>query len=115
MRKVYRRFERWRSTHTTRLPIPERLFAAAVELARERGVSATAQALRLEYGKLKQLLESATPVVKSRGVKAPAARRSRSIVPPAFVELMPSPTAGLSEWGGAARWAFTGKGRRRRT
>jgi hypothetical protein len=43
MRKVYRRFERWRSAHTTRLPIPERLFAAAVELARERGVSATAR------------------------------------------------------------------------
>jgi hypothetical protein len=25
MRKVYRRFERWRSAHTARLPIPERL------------------------------------------------------------------------------------------
>jgi len=32
MRKVYRRFERWRSAHTARLPIPERLWAAAVEL-----------------------------------------------------------------------------------
>ena len=45
MRKVYRRFERWRSAHTARLPIPERLWAAAVELAREHGVSRTAQAL----------------------------------------------------------------------
>jgi hypothetical protein len=42
MRKVYRRFERWRSAHTARLPIPERLWAAAVELAREHGVSRTA-------------------------------------------------------------------------
>src|SRR6516164_6892972 len=39
MRKVYRRFERWRSAHTARLPIPKRLWAAAVELAREHGVS----------------------------------------------------------------------------
>ena len=97
MRKVYQRFERWRSAHTARLPIPERLWAAAVELAREHGVSPTAQALRLEYGKLRRLMESARPVVKSRGVKTPAVRRSRSIVPPAFVELMPSPTVGLSE------------------
>src|SRR5438132_14008096 len=64
MQKVYRRFERWRSAHTGRLPIPARLWAAAVELAREHGVSPTAQALRLEYGKLKRLLESASPLPK---------------------------------------------------
>jgi hypothetical protein len=97
MRKVYRRFERWRSAHTARLPIPKRLWAAAVELAREHGVSPTAQALHLEYGKLKRLLESATPVAKSQRVKAPARRRLRPIAPPAFMELMPTPTAGLSE------------------
>ena len=33
MRKVHRRLERWRSSHTTRLPIPDRLWAAAAELA----------------------------------------------------------------------------------
>jgi hypothetical protein len=66
MRKVYRRFERWRSAHTARLPIPERLWAAAVELAREHGVSRTTQALRLDYGKLRRLMESARPVMKSR-------------------------------------------------
>jgi hypothetical protein len=97
MRKVYRRFERWRSAHTARLPIPKRLWAAAVELAREHGVSRTAQALRLEYGKLRRLMESASPVVKSRMVKAPPARCSRPIAPPAFVELMTSPAVGLSE------------------
>ena len=100
MRKVYQRFERWRSAHTARLPIPERLWAAAVELAREHGVSRTAQALRLEYGKLRQLMESAPPVVKSRVAKTTPAsgqRRSRSVAPPAFVELISSPSAGLSE------------------
>src|SRR6266542_3156683 len=91
MQKVYRRFERWRSAHTGRLPIPTRLWSAAVELAREHGVSPTSQALRLEYGKLKRLLESASPVpkrlAKRRVAKARAAglRRTRSNAPPGFL------------------------------
>ncbi len=82
MRKVSRRFERWRSAHTGRLPIPKGLWAAAVELARQHGVFPTAKALRLEYGKLKQLVEAAGPMARSRGAKAPAAapRRARSTV-----------------------------------
>ena len=66
IQKIMRRLERWRSAHTARLPILERLWSAAVEPAREHGVSRTAQALRLEYGKLRPLMESARPVVKSR-------------------------------------------------
>jgi hypothetical protein len=103
MQKVYRRFERWRSAHMGRLPIPARLWAAAVEVAREHGVSPTAQALRLEYGKLKRLLESASPLpkrlVKRRRQKALAVglRRTRSSAPPAFLELMTSPADGLAE------------------
>jgi hypothetical protein len=111
MRKVYRRFERWRSAHTGRLPIPERLWAAAAELAREHGVFPTAKALRLEYGKLKQRVEAAVPAAKGRVAKAPAAlrqaqgsERSRTAVtrrarsrsrPPAFVELI-APRPGSS-------------------
>ena len=55
-------------------------------------VSPTAQAPHLEHGKLKRLMESASPVAKPRMMKVPAAgrRRARSIAPPAFVELMPS-------------------------
>ena len=90
MRKVYRRFQRWRSSHTGRLPIPEPLWAAAAEVAREQGVFPTAKALRLEYGKLKRWVEAADPVArKGRVAKAPAAgpRRARS-APPAFVELI---------------------------
>jgi hypothetical protein len=107
MQKVCRRFERWRSAHTGRLPIPARLWAAAVELAREHGVSPTAQALRLEYGKLKRLLVSASPLPKrlvkrrriARRQKAPAVgpRRTRSSAPPAFLELMTSPALGQAE------------------
>src|SRR2546425_13077308 len=77
MRKVYRRFERWRSAHTGRLPIPERLWAAAAELAREHGIFTTAKALRLEYGKLKQRVEAEGPAAKGREEKALVARSRR--------------------------------------
>ena len=46
MRRVYRRFQQWRSAHTGRLRIPERLWAAAVGLAREHGVFRTSKVLR---------------------------------------------------------------------
>ena len=102
MRRIYRRFERWRSAHTGRLPIPERLWTAAVELARQQGVFHTAKVLRLEYGKLKQLVEAASPVAKGRAAKAvspkaraAAPRRARSTAPPAFVELI-APRPGSS-------------------
>jgi hypothetical protein len=94
MQRVLRRFERWRSAHTGRLPIPKRLWTAAVKLAREHGVFHTAKALRLEYGKLKQLLE-ATGAVKRPGARKAKvkSRRARSVASPAFVELLASPTA----------------------
>jgi hypothetical protein len=101
VQKVLRRFERWRSAHTGRLPILERLWAAAVELAREPRGFHTAQALRLEYGKLKRLLESASRVTPSARAKAGRGGRRgvRSLpAPPAFLELMTSPAAGQSEY-----------------
>ncbi len=94
MQKVYRRLERWRNAHTGRLPIPKRLWAAAVKLAREHGVCPTAKVLRLEYGKLKRLLESASPAAKAPVARA---RRTRCSVPPGFVELMTPPVTGLAE------------------
>ena len=90
LRKIYRRLQRWRSSHTGRLPIPESLWAAVAELAREQGVFPTAKALHLEYGKLKERAEAVGPVAKGRGAKASAAvpRRARPTAPPAFVELI---------------------------
>ena len=61
MRRVCRRFERWRSAHTGRLPIPEDLWASAAEVAKAHGVFRTAKILRLEYGKLKRLAQSIAP------------------------------------------------------
>jgi hypothetical protein len=95
MRRLYWRFERWRSAHTGRLPIPERLWAAATELAREHGVFPTAKALRLEYGKLKQRVEAAVPAAKARAV---VSRRTRSRPqPPTFVELLAPRPGGSPE------------------
>ena len=84
VQRVPKRFEQWRGAHAGRLPIPERLWAAAVELAREHGVFHTARALRLEYSKLKRSLESASPAAKSRRTKGRrGARRggARSFAP----------------------------------
>ena len=96
MRRIYRRFARWRSTHPgVRLPIPRRLWASAAEAAREHGVCRTAQVLRLEYGKLKQLVESPRAVAKLAGRKS---RRGKSAAPaPTFMELVGPPAVGVSE------------------
>src|SRR5450755_3386270 len=76
MQKIYRRFERWRSAHQGRLPIPEALWASAAAVSREHGVFRTAKILRLEYGKLKRMAESDAPA-------------RRALAPPAeFLELV---------------------------
>ena len=89
MQKIYRRFERWRSSHQGRLPIPPALWASAAEAAREHGVFRTATILRLEYVKLKRLAESAAPV------------KPRAASPAEFLELVAPQVApsglGLSE------------------
>ena len=54
MRRVCRRFERWRKGQKSRLPIPEASWAAAAEAARKHGVFRAAKVLHLEYGKLKR-------------------------------------------------------------
>jgi hypothetical protein len=85
---IYRRFQSWRKSHPGRLPIPERLWAAATQAARDYGVSRTAQILRLDYSKLKRKLESSPAEGRERKVRGP-------ITP--FVELLPASVAGISE------------------
>jgi hypothetical protein len=58
------------------LPIPQGLWASAAAVARQHGVFRTAKVLRLEYGKLKRMAESADRV-------------PRLTPPPTFLELMP--------------------------
>ena len=89
MQMLYRPFERWRSAHTGRLPIPERLWAAAAELAREHGVFPTAKALHLEYGKLKERAEAPWREKKVvRKARSGILRQARPPAPPTFMELI---------------------------
>lgn len=75
LEEVHREFENWRRTRRPRSPIPDPLWALAVERARESGVHATARRLRLNYYSLKERVESAG---------RPAATGT-----PVFVELAP--------------------------
>ena len=54
---VRQRFELWRQARTGRSRIPEPLWATAVELAKEYGVSLTAKTLRVDYYRLKKRVE----------------------------------------------------------
>ncbi len=84
MQRICRRFESWRRSHRGRLPIPEELWASAAAEAREHGVFRTAKILRLEYGKLKRMAESASG--------SPLAAETQT----AFLELVPQPV-GVSD------------------
>ena len=82
MRRTHGRFERWRKSHRGRLPIPDVLWSAAAELAREHGVFRTAKVLRLDYTKLKGMTGGAGSKRKASG--------------PRFVEFFPA-TSGNRE------------------
>ena len=56
LERVRYRFELWRKTRKRCSPIPDTLWASAVELAREQGLHRTARALRLNYHSLKKRL-----------------------------------------------------------
>jgi hypothetical protein len=79
LQRLRRDLERWRRTRPHRnTPIPERIWAAAMALARREGLYRAARALPIDYGALKQRLDAASP--------APA-RDSRT--GSSFVELPP--------------------------
>jgi hypothetical protein len=73
--QLQRQLEQFRSGQPGRTKLPEALWQAAVELARQYGVYAVAHPLRLDYTRLKQRL-------------AGTATRSRKGSKPAFIELM---------------------------
>jgi hypothetical protein len=81
LQQINRRLDEWRSAHAPRARLPEELWAAAVELARQHGLFRTAHTLRLDYANLKKRVQRAP------GMRATA--------PAAFVELVaPSPVSG---------------------
>lgn len=76
LEQLQRQLEQFRSTQSRRTKLPEPLWRAAVELARQYSVYPVAHPLRLDYTRLKnQLGRSPT-------------RRKRRATKPAFVELI---------------------------
>jgi hypothetical protein len=83
LERARQRFERWRKVRPSLSPIPKALWALAVKMAQEHGVSRTAQTLRLDYYTLKERVQAADG---SARLPQPTS---------AFVELLPQPS-GLS-------------------
>jgi hypothetical protein len=82
--QLQRQFEEFRSTQPHRTKLTETLWQAAVELAREHGLHPVAHPLRLDYMGLKKRLG---------GVSGP----QKKVAAPAFVELIASHPATISE------------------
>ncbi len=82
--QLQRQLEQFRSSRPVRTKLPESLWQAALELARQHGIYAVAHPLRLDYTRLKQRLGG-----------RPSQPRKRN--KPAFVELIGDGAAGLPE------------------
>ena len=83
--QVQRQLEQFRSTQPRRTKLPESLWQAAVELARQHGVYPVAHPLRLDYMQLKKRLG---------GVPSPRRKTTK----PAFVELVAPSPGKVDEW-----------------
>ena len=82
--QLQRQLEQFRSSQPGRTKLPESLWQAAIELAREHGVYPVAHPLRLDYTMLKKRL-GGSPTFRRKTTK------------PAFVELVEAPTQSLPE------------------
>jgi hypothetical protein len=96
--QLQRELDQFRSTGPRRTKLPESLWQAAVELARQHGVYSVAQPLRLDYMGLKKRLGGA-PVVRRKAAR------------PAFVELLAPHPATLEEC--VAEFELAGGGKMR--
>jgi hypothetical protein len=83
--QLQRQLEQFRSSQPGRTKLPESLWQAAVELARQHGVYPVAHPLRLDYTRLKERLGG-----------SPNSRRKST--KPAFVELVAPSQAQLEEY-----------------
>ena len=83
--QLQRQLDQFRSTQSRRTKLPESMWQAAVELARQHGVYSVAQPLRLDYMGLKKRL-GAGPMLRCKATK------------PAFVELVAPHTTPLEEF-----------------
>jgi hypothetical protein len=85
VQRLGQQFERFRTARSGRGKLPESLWQAAVEQARQHGVNVVAQALRLDYNVLK------------RRVGSVEQRQNRAAMP-SFVELIGAAAAAGDEY-----------------
>lgn len=85
LEQLKRRFEEFRSMQTSRGRLPDVLWKEAAEAARRCGLNPTAQALRLDYGRLKKRMTTTAERVK---------RKKEERRAPSFVELIGAPPSG---------------------
>ncbi|HLE37646.1 MAG TPA: hypothetical protein VI699_10940 [Candidatus Acidoferrales bacterium] len=83
--QLQRQLDQFRSTQPRRTKLPESLWQAAVELARQHGLYSVAHPLRLDYMGLKKRLGGVS-------------RLRRKATKPGFVELIASHPATLEEY-----------------
>ena len=82
--QLQRQLDQFRSTQPRRTKLPESLWQAAVELARQHGIYSVAHPLRLDYMGLKKRL-GGVPMIRRKATK------------PAFVELVAPQATELEE------------------
>lgn len=82
--QLQRQLDQFRSTQLRRTKLPESLWQAAVELARQHGIYPVAHPLRLDYMGLKKRL-GGVPMLR------------REVTKPAFVELITPPATAPAE------------------
>jgi hypothetical protein len=77
--QLQRQLEDFRSSQSGRVKLPDSLWLAAVELARQYGIWSVAHPLRLDYMRLKKRLGKVTPPHR------------RKATPPSFIEMVAQP------------------------
>jgi hypothetical protein len=104
--QLQRQLDQFRSAQPHRVKIPESLWQAAEELAREHGLYAVAHPLRLDYVRLKRRLEGASKHAEEKKAASPG-----------FVELIAAQPAVAecaiefeSQGGGKMRIQWKGSG-----
>jgi hypothetical protein len=84
--QLQRQLDQFRNAQPHRTKLPEVLWQAAVELAREHGLHAVAHPLRLDYMGLKRRLAGGAEV-----------RKKKKLVSPGFVELIAAQPATMAD------------------
>jgi hypothetical protein len=84
MEQARQELDAWRSTHRPRCRIPESLWKRAAELASQHGLYLTSRTLRVDYTRLKKLVQPTSPERKTAQL-------------PRLIELMAPTVAGIAE------------------